>query len=167
MVVPHSQFRDEEFFEPKKVLEAEGATLTIASSTVRACHGVQGGTVKSDIAIADAKAEDFDGVVICGGTSVPDFFWNDKKLIELTTNTAAAGKVVAAISLSTVVLAKAKLLEGKQATVYFLPQAIQELKTAGATYVSDPLVVHQKLILAEGPTEAHRFGEAVATALAG
>jgi protease I len=80
---------------------------------------------------------------------------------------SAAGKVLAAISLATVVLAKAKLLAGKQATVYFLPQAIQELKNGGATYVMEPLVVQEKLILAEGPTESVRFGQAISAALAG
>jgi protease I len=80
---------------------------------------------------------------------------------------SAAGKVVAAISLSTVVLAKAKLLSGKEATVYFLPQAIQELKTAGATYVSGPVVVQDKLITAEGPGDSVLFGQAIRTALAG
>ena len=64
-------------------------------------------------------------------------------------------------------LAKAKLLAGKKATVYFLPEAIQELKTGGATYVTDPLVVQENLILAEGPTESSRFGQAISAALAG
>ena len=123
--------------------------------------------MQSTLAIADAKAEAFDALVLCGGPSVPDLFWNDKKLAELAAAFGAAGKVVAAISLATVVLAKAKLLAGKYATVYFLPQAIQELKTAGATYVSDPLVVQEKLILAEGPTVSAQFGQAIATALAG
>ena len=62
-------------------------------------------------------------------------------------------------------LAKAKLLAGKQATVYFLPQAIQELKSAGATYVTEPLLVQDKLIMAEGPQQSKRFGEAIRTAL--
>ena len=167
MAIPHTQFRDEEFFEPKKILEGEGATVTVASSTARMCHGTQGGSVHSTVSIADSRSEDFDALVICGGPSVPDLFWNDKKLGELAAAMAAAGKVVAAISLSTVVLAKAKLLAGKQATVYFLPQAIQELKTAGATYVTDPLVVQEKLILAEGPKESVRFGQAISAALAG
>ena len=167
MVIPHTQFRDEEFFEPKKILESGGATVTVASTAVRTCHGTKGGTVASQIAIADAKAEDFDALVICGGPSTPDFLWTDKKLPELASAMSAAGKVIAAISLATVVLAKAKLLEGKKATVYFLPQAIQELKAAGATYVTDPLVVQEKLIMAEGPTESARFGEAVSMALAG
>jgi protease I len=93
MIVPHSQFRDEEFFEPKKILESEGAAITVGSSSVRTCQGVLAGTVQSTVTIADAKAEDFDALVICGGPSVPDFFWNDKKLVELVTSVAAAGKV--------------------------------------------------------------------------
>ena len=167
MAVPPKQFRDEEFFEPKQILEAEGAAITVASTLVRMCYGTQGGTVQATLALADAKAEDFDALVICGGPSAPEFFWNDKKLAELASAMSAAGKVVAAISLSTVVLAKAKLLAGKSATVYFLPQALQELKTAGATYVTEPLIVHEKLILAEGPTESARFGQAISSALAG
>src|SRR5262245_24959569 len=123
MAIPHTQFRDEEFFEPKKILESEGATITVASTAVRMCHGTRGGSVQSTVTIADSKSEDFDALVICGGPSAPDFFWNDKKLAELAAAMAAAGKVVAAISLATVVLAKAKLLAGKKATVYFLPQA--------------------------------------------
>jgi protease I len=98
---------------------------------------------------------------------VPDFFWNDKKLHELTAAMSAGGKVVAAICLATVVLAKAKLLAGREATVYFLPQAIEELKSAGATYVKETLLIHGNLIMAEGPMDSQRFGQAIRSALAG
>ena len=166
MVVPHTQFRDEEFLEPRKILESVGAAVTVSSGTARTCYGLKGTLVESTLAIADAKAENFDALVICGGPSVPEFFWNDKKLAELAAAMSAAGKVVAAISLSTVVLAKAKLLAGKEATVYFLPQAIQELKAGGAKYVSGPLVIVNKLIMAEGPGESVPFGQAIRAALA-
>lgn len=165
IVIPHTQFRDEEFFEPKKRLESEGAKVVVASTSARACHGMAGGLAQAEIAIADAQADDFHALVICGGSSTPDLLWNDKKLQELATAMAGAGKVVAAISLSTVVLAKAKLLTGLDATVYFLPQAIQELKTGGANYVTQPLLVHKNIILAEGPHESSRFGEAISAAL--
>src|ERR1051325_527018 len=85
MVIPHAQFRDEEFFEPKAILEAEGATVRVASTSARTCHGMKGGVATADLAIADAKADEYDGLVLCGGSSVPEFFWNDKKLQELTT----------------------------------------------------------------------------------
>src|SRR2546425_3457113 len=167
MVIPHTQCRDEEFFEPKKILEDEGAKVVVASTTVRMCRGMKGGTAQAEIAIADAKADDYAGIILCGGTSVPEFFWNDKKLQELVAAMSAAGKLVAAICLSTVVLAKAKLLAGQEATVYFLPQAIEELKNAGATYVKETLVIHGNLILAEGPPDSQRFRQAIRAALPG
>jgi len=166
MVIPYTQFRDEEFFEPKKILEDEGAKVVIASTVARVCRGMRGGSVQADIAIADAKVDDYAALVICGGSSVPDFFWNDKKLQEFATAMSGAGKIAAAICLSTVVLAKAKLLAGREATVYFLPQAIQELKDAGAKYVKKTLIIHNIIILAEGPPDSQRFGQAIRSALA-
>jgi protease I len=165
VVVPHTQFRDEEFFEPVRILTDEGATVVVASTAVRTCYGMKGGSVQAEVAIADAKAEDYAALVICGGSSVPEFFWNDKKLHELATAMATAGKIVAAICLSTVVLAKAKLLADHEATVYFLPQAIEELKAAGARYVKETLLIHNNIILAEGPPDSQRFGQAIRTAL--
>ena len=167
MVIPYTQFRDEEFFEPKKILEDEGAKVVVASTKAGTCRGLKGGVAPTDVAIADAKADDYDAIVLCGGSSVPDYFWNDKKLPELVAAMAASGKVVAAICLSTVVLAKAKLLAGREATVYWLPQAIEELKTAGAKYVSETLLIQNNIILAEGPPDSQRFGQAIRTALAG
>jgi protease I len=167
IVIPHTQFRDEEFFEPKKILEDEGAKVVVASTAVRNCRGMRGGVVQSEIAIADAKPDEFSAVVLAGGSSVPEFFWNDKKLQELVAAMAQAGKVVAAICLTTVVLAKAKLLAGREATVYFLPQAIEALKEAGATYVKETLIIHNNIIMAEGPPDAQRFGQAIRAALVG
>jgi protease I len=166
-VIPLTQFRDEEFFEPKKILEDEGAKVVVASTQVRMCRGMKGGVAQAEIAITEAKADDYAAIVLCGGSSVPDLFWNDKKLQELVAAMAAAGKVVAAICLSTVVLAKAKLLAGREATVYWLPAAIEELKAAGARYVRDTLLIHDNIILAEGPPDSQRFGQAVRAALAG
>jgi protease I len=167
MVIPHTQFRDEEFFQPKKILEDEGAAVTVVSTAARMCRSMMGAAAEATLAIADAKATDYDALIICGGSSVPEFFWNDKKLAELVTATSAAGKIVAASGLSTVVLAKAKLLTDREATVYFLPQAVEELKRAGAKYVKETLVIHGKIILAEGPAESQRFGQAISGALAG
>jgi protease I len=88
-----------------------------------------------------------------------------RKLAEVVTAMAAAKKVVAAICLSTVVLAKAKLLAGREATVYYLPKALEELKEGGAKYVQETLIIHDNLILAEGPPDSQRFGQAIRTAL--
>src|SRR5690242_12220290 len=85
MVIPPTQFRDEEFFEPKAILEEEGAAVQVASTSVRTCYGMKNGVANADLAIADAKANDYDALVLCGGSSVPQLLWNDKKLQELAT----------------------------------------------------------------------------------
>jgi hypothetical protein len=41
------------------------------------------------------------------------------------------------------------------------------LKTAGARYVQETLLIHNNIILAEGPPDSQRFGQAVRTALVG
>jgi protease I len=167
LVVVRTQFREEEVFEPQRILEKEGASVVIASTVAGPCRGMREGLIEASIALADVNAADFDGVVLAGGSSVPDMFWKDKALAALVTAMSEAGKVIGAISLSTVVLARAKLLEGRNATVYHLPEAIEELKTAGARYVKDKLVVDGKLIMAEGPAEARSFSNALVAALAG
>ena len=55
IVIPHTQFRDEEFFEPKKILEDEGAKVFVAATTARMCRGLKGGTTQSEIAIVSHK----------------------------------------------------------------------------------------------------------------
>ena len=57
MVIPHTQFREEEFFEPKKALENQGAKVVVASTSVRMCYGMKGESAAAEIAIADAKAD--------------------------------------------------------------------------------------------------------------
>ena len=165
LIIPQTQFREEEVFEPKRILEKQGAHVVVASGEARTCRGMREGMIEAAVAIADVSAEDYDAAVLSGGSSVPELFWKDKMLAELLAAMAEAGKLVAAISLSTVVLAKANLLEGRNATVYFLPEAIEELKKAGATYVGEKLIVDGKLIMAEGPTQAGPFSEAIVTAL--
>ncbi len=167
LVAPQTQFREEEVFETKRILERAGAEVGIASTEARTCRGMREGTVEAKVAIADVNPDGYDAVVLAGGSSVPALFWNDKALGELVSGMAATGKVVAAISLSTVVLARAQLLEGRAATVYFLPEAIDELKNAGAIYSEEKLIVDGQLIMAEGPEQVRGFGDAIVSALAG
>jgi protease I len=167
LMLPLTQFRDEEVFETKAILEKAGVRVTLGASRARTCHGMGGGSLDAEIGLPDVKSEDYDALVLAGGSSVPALFWGDKALLALVSEVAQAGKPVAAISLSTVVLARAKLLEGKRATVYYLPEALDELRNAGATYVSEPVVIEGSVITAAGPASVAAFAAAVVSALSG
>ncbi|MDD3574201.1 MAG: DJ-1/PfpI family protein, partial [Methanospirillum sp.] len=75
------------------------------------------------------------------------------------------GKIVSAICLSSVVLAKAGVLKGKLATVWNDDAAIELLREGGATYKPEPIVTDGKVITANGPLAAGGFGEKVARAI--
>jgi protease I len=166
LIVPALQFRDEEVFEPKRALEDAGAQVTIGASEVRTCHGMSGGSIQADVGFDGLTVDGYDAVVLAGGASVPSAFWKDKKLLALVAAASEAGKVVGALSLSAVVLAKAKVLEGKRATVYYLPEALDELRASGATYAPESVVVDGNIITGEGPRSTDAFSGAIIDALA-
>lgn len=165
LIVPTAQFRDEEVFGPRQALENAGAEITVGASSVRTCHGMNGGSIESEVGFEELSADGYDAVVVAGGAAVPQLFWKDKALQSLVTAANEAGKVVAASSLSTVVLARAGILDGKRATSYYLPEAIEELRSAGATYVTEDVVVEGRIITAEGPAASDSFSKAIVAAL--
>lgn len=125
--------------------------------------GMLGGTVRPDIAFSDVRGADYDAVVIAGGTGSKVYLWDDKELRRVVREAHRQNKVVAAVCLSPVVLARAGCLDGKkEATVYPDPSAVRELKTAGARYVDRSVVVSGNVVTARDPQSAEAFARAVA-----
>ena len=161
MVVAQKNFRDEEFFEPRDVFEDEGVNITVASNSTEEAEGVLGGTVKPDIAISDANIADYDAIVISGGGGSREYLWNNEALREIVVQAFDMEKVVAAICISPVVLAKAGILEGKRATVFGDPASIKALKKGGANYEDEEVIVVDNIITGRDPASAVKFGQMV------
>lgn len=162
LVVAPRDFRDEEFFTPKRVFEEKGAQVTVASKRKGTATGMRGGIVEPDIIFSEVRAADYDAVVIAGGMGSREFLWDDKDLLRIVREAYARGKVVAAICLSPVVLARAGCLDGKEATVFPDPEAVQELTAAGAKYADKSMVVAGNVVTARDPQSAGEFARAVA-----
>ncbi|MBP2029254.1 protease I [Methanohalophilus levihalophilus] len=167
MVIAQENFRDEEYLDPRKVFEKNGYDVTVASNSTETARGAKGEKVKPDIAIADANADDYDSVVIVGGGGSVKFLWDNVKLRSLAKDAEKSGKVVAAICLSPVVLAKAGLLKGKKSTVFAEKTAIKALKKNGAKYEDTDVLREGKIVTGRDPKAAKKFGETVVEALKG
>src|SRR5690349_20830145 len=115
-VVPPTQFRDEELFDPKAELEQAGHEVGIASSTLGTCTGMNGGSTEATETLTSSHPEEWDAVVFVGGTGVRAFF-SDKNATRLAKAFYGAGKLTTAISSAPVILANAGLLDGRRATV--------------------------------------------------
>ncbi|MDG6244859.1 MAG: DJ-1/PfpI family protein [Methanolobus sp.] len=161
MVIAQEDFRDEEFFEPREIFEDAGLSITIASKTTNEATGVLGRAVKPDVSIDNAIIADYDAIVISGGPGSRKFLWSDKKLQKLVTDAFEQEKVVAAICISPVVLARAGVLEGKKATVFKDPESIRELEKGGAVYEDRDVIVADNIVTGRDPKCAEKFGEAV------
>ena len=162
MVIAPKDFQDTEFAKPKEIFEARGIKVTVASSTTKTALGMNGMKVKPDAAISDVRASDYDAVVFIGGDGAV-VYENDPQALALANEAHKNDKVIAAICISPMILAKAGLLEGKKATVS--PYGASALKKAGATYTGKNVEVDGKIITGKGPAASEEFGKAIVGAL--
>jgi len=162
MIIASSQFRDEELFETRKVLEAAGVKVTLASSSLKEATGMLGGKAKADVLLKDVKASDYDAVIFVGGMGANEYF-ADVTAHALAREAVNTGKVVAAICIAPSTLANAGVLKGKKATCY--PSEKGNLVKKGADHTGKNVEKDGKLITADGPTSAKAFGHALVEAM--
>ena len=167
VVIAPERFRDEELFEPLAVFQKAGIGSDIASVRPGACRGMLGGRCEAVLDLARVAPEGYDGIVVIGGTGSPEFLWGHSRLLSLVAGFAGSGKLVAAICLSPVVLARAGVLAGRRATVFRTPDSVAEMRKGGADLRGEAVVVDGRFITANGPAAAGRFGEEIVSALRG
>ena len=131
MIIAQHDFKDEELSIPKEMLEKEKHRIMIASTTRTPATGVSGKTVLPDLGIHEASPEFFDCFVIIGGPGSPALSQN-AAVLNLIQQANKLNKTLAAICLGPMALAKAGVLNGKDATVFPDSKAIATLKQNGA-----------------------------------
>ncbi len=161
-VIAPKNFREEELFEPKEVLEKAGAETFIASRKAGTIMGIGGETAKASITLNNLKIKDYDAIVFVGGLGAAAYF-DDAKARQIAKQAVEEKKVVAAICIAPSILANAGLLKGKKATA-FSSQA-ENLHEKGANYTGKNVTIDGKIITANGPDAAKQFGEVIAKAL--
>ncbi|MBN2111386.1 MAG: DJ-1/PfpI family protein [Methanosarcinaceae archaeon] len=165
MVVAQRNFRDEEFFEPREIFEDMDIDITVASNSTDEAEGALGRKIKPDISIDDAIAANYDAIVIAGGGGSREYLWSNKKLHKLVQDAVEHDKVVAAICISPVILAKAGILADRKATVFKDNTCIRELKDCKAIYEDAEVIISDNIVTGRDPKAAEKFGEAVLEAL--
>jgi len=162
MIVAPTNFRDEEFLQPREVLEGYGASITVASKGTRTATGSHGASVNVDLNLSQVDVENYDAVVFVGGSGAAVYF-NDSTALGIAKDSYNRGKVVAAICIAPSILANAGILEGKSATAY--SSEASNLEANGARYTGEQVTVDGKIITANGPLAASQFGKAIAQKL--
>ena len=163
-IIAHKDFRDEEFREPKTVLEKAGFQVTVASSSTDTATGMLGMRHTPDLLLSKATVGEYEAVVFIGGAGAKEY-WDDPQAHTIAREALSSGKVVGAICIAPVTLAHAGMLKGKKATVF--PSMASALTAEGAQYTGRKVERDGLLITASGPEAAKEFGSALAEALSG
>ena len=165
MIIAPDKFRDEEFNHPREIFLKEGAIVTVASNLPGEAKGMFGARASVDTLISKTDYNDYDAVVIAGGNGSPQYLWDDNNLLNLISGAYKNGKVVAAICLSGVVLARAGILKGIEAVVYRTAESMEEYAKYGVKYTQKSVVKSGRIITADGPAASREFGNTIVDTL--
>lgn len=163
IIIPHDQFRDEEYIETRKALEEAGAKVVVASSHSSTAHGRFGTKVDPDITTSHVKIDDYKAIVFIGGPGVTEYF-DDTEILSLVRACFQKRILLAAICSAPVIFANAGILAGKRVTAFETRKEL--IETSGGYYTDKGVVLDGELVTAQGPGDAQHFGQAIAKALA-
>lgn len=142
IIVTDFGVEEAELTRPAEALRDAGVEVTIASDSGAKIQTVEGdkdwsSMVEADTTIGDVDADDYDLLVIPGGTVNADVLRVDDDARALVSAFAAAGKTVAAICHGPWILIDAGVAAGKTLTSY--PSLQLDLTNAGASWVDTEL----------------------------
>jgi len=156
-------YQEMEVWYPLFRFQEAGATVVTVGAKAGETYGSKlGYPVKCQLSYDDAKASDFDGVVIPGGYA-PDMMRRYPAILNLVRDCFNQGKPVAAICHAGWVPASAGILKGKTATCFFAIK--DDVINAGAKYVDEEVVVDGNLITSRTPNDLPAFCRELVKAL--
>lgn len=149
-----------ELDEPRTAIEQAGGTtevLSLEAGEIRATESDldDAGTIPVDRTVAGASVEDYDGLLLPGGTVNPDKLRADDDAVAFVKAFVESGKPVGAICHGPWTLVEAGVVEGRRLTSY--PSIRTDLRNAGAEVVDEEVVVDQGLVTSRSPEDLEAF----------
>jgi protease I len=148
-----------ELTRPWEDIKAAGAAVELISPKSGEIQGMnhaeKGDKFKVDKAIAEARASDYDGLVLPGGVANPDRLRTEKEAVEFVKDFFEQSKPVAAICHGPWMLVEADVLKGRTITSW--PSLKTDIVNAGGTWVDEEVHVDQGLVTSRKPADLDAF----------
>jgi protease I len=152
-------FEQAELTEPQKALKNAGATVHIVSPEQGSIRGYKhldpADQVTVDRALSEAKADDYDALVIPGGLFNPDELRTNEAALQFVREFFKAGKPVGAICHGPQVLISADLVKGRTLTA--VAPIRKDLTNAGAKVLDQEVVTDKGLVTSRTPKDLPAF----------
>lgn len=152
-------FEQAEFVEPKNALIAAGAKITVIAPKAGEVQGFnhhdKADKFKAETSLEDAKASDFDALLLPGGALNADALRMEKKAQEFAREMDQSGKPIAVICHAPWLLVSAGLLKGRKLTSYHTIQ--DDLRNAGANWEDAEVVRDKNWVSSRQPKDIPAF----------
>ena len=161
VIIAFEGFRDEEYSEPKAILEKSGIQVITASTQIDTAKGKLGMLAKVDILLDQVKVDDYDAILFIGGPGCYGFY-DDPIAHKIAQEAVSQAKILGAICAAPGILANAGVLKGKKATMFMDDGTLAK---GNATYTGKGVEIDGIIITATGPQTAKAWGLAIEKAL--
>jgi protease I len=166
MIIAPKGYQDVEFGTPYRYFKDQGATVDVYSTKKGMAAGALGGTFYVTHTLDELNVDNYNAIVFVGGPGTP-IIRNDSNSLRVAKDAIQSEKILAAICWSPTILAKAGVLKGKNATVWYGPDSEFEMLTSeyldeqGAVYTGQDVTIDGNIITANGPPVAQKYAEAI------
>jgi protease I len=153
-----------ELEQPRQAVQDAGAQTTLLSlddGEIQAMNSDinPADTFAVDKKVSDASIDDYDALILPGGTCNPDKLRMDEHAVSFVRDFVNAGKPVGVICHGPWTLLEADVLQGRRITSW--PSIRTDLRRAGAEVVDEEVVVDDNLISSRNPDDLPAFCEAI------
>jgi len=163
-------FEEADLMEPRRALEDAGAVVTIVGideksrQKIRGKRGLDDGqSVRAEELVTDCTAEDFDALLIPGGTS-PDRIRTSKEVQRFARELDGAKKPIFSIGHGAQVLISSQLVRSRQVTGAH--SIADDIRNAGGLYRDQPTVQDSNWVTTRGGEDMQQFNRAMLEKLA-
>ena len=148
-----------ELTEPWKAVESEGAIPELISLEDGEIQGFnhydKADTFKVDHTVEEARADDYDALVVPGGVGNPDTMRMDENAVDLVRRFFEQGKPVGVICHGPWMLVEAGVVRGRTVTSW--PSLRTDIRNAGGNWVDKEVVVEDGLVTSRKPDDLPAF----------
>ncbi|MCA1656552.1 MAG: type 1 glutamine amidotransferase [Actinobacteria bacterium] len=153
-----------ELEQPRQAVEDAGARTDLVSLEEGEIQAMnhdtdKGDTFHVDRVVRDASVEEYDGLILPGGTCNPDKLRMDPDAVAFVRDFVSAGKPVGVICHGPWTLVEADVVRGRRITSW--PSVRTDLRNAGAEVVDEQVVVDDNIVSSRNPDDLPAFCEAV------
>lgn len=162
LVIASRGYQVKEYGDTKTILENNGHIVVTASDKIDEAVSHIGSKTKVDILVDNVDINDYDGVYLIGGPGALSCLDNERVYRIIRNVSNESNKFFGAICISPRILINSGIMKGIKMTGWNGDNELEDIcRKANSIYVRESVVCDGRIITAEGPMSAVKFGETI------